>query len=207
MVVKYYAIHCYKRIDGWITLNEAIALYDIARSLKNMNPRVVELGSWQGKSTFILYKGLNKKQLAEIYCIDPFNADGDCRSKIQYKSKESKKDCSLKDQFLQNCAIYKMNRFVKLLEGYSYEFSKEWNLPIDFLFIDANHSEKAVYQDYLEWSNFVAKGGYIAFHDVLFDEKNGAWSGPGKIFNSYLIKDNRFVLHKYIDSLLVAKRL
>jgi predicted O-methyltransferase YrrM len=205
--LKYYSIHRYQQIDGWLSLSEAVALYDLARSLENNNPIVVELGSWQGKSTFILAKGLKEKHLPKIFCIDPFNADGDQGSKIQYKKKASIVEDSLKDQFLLNCEIYKMGRFVDVLEGYSYEFSKTWNKPIDFLFIDADHSEHAVNRDYQEWSEFIVKGGFIAFHDVVFDEKSNRWNGPGKVANLYLGKDKRFVLHKYVDSLLVVKRI
>jgi len=100
-----------------------------------------------------------------------------------------------------------MKRYVTVLEGYSYEFSKSWNKPINFLFIDADHSEDSVNRDYVEWSKFVIKGGFIAFHDVVFNEESRTWNGPGKVANLYLNKDKRFALHKYIDSLLVVKRI
>lgn len=205
--LKYYLIHRYQEIDGWLSPNEAIALYDLARSINSESPIVVELGSWQGKSTFVLSKGLNEKHLSKIFCIDPFNADGDLPSKIQYKNKKNSFKLTLKNKFRLNCDIYGMNRFVQILEGYSYEYSKSWSSPIDLLFIDANHSQKAVYKDYIEWSNFVVKGGYIAFHDVLFDVKNKKWSSPGEVVNSYLVKDKRFALHKYVDSLIIARRI
>lgn len=38
---------------------------------------------------------------------------------------------------------------------------------VDFLFIDGDHTESGVTQDYLEYREFVRPGGLIAFHDIL----------------------------------------
>lgn len=38
--------------------------------------------------------------------------------------------------------------------------------PIDFLFIDGDHSYEGVKRDFEIYSQFVKKGGYVAFHDV-----------------------------------------
>lgn len=39
----------------------------------------------------------------------------------------------------------------------------------DFLFLDGNHEYEAVKKDYMNLSDFVKKGGIIAFHDILSD--------------------------------------
>ena len=39
--------------------------------------------------------------------------------------------------------------------------------PIDFLFIDGNHSYEQVLADYLMYSPLVKRGGVIAFHDTI----------------------------------------
>jgi predicted O-methyltransferase YrrM len=38
--------------------------------------------------------------------------------------------------------------------------------PVDFLFIDGDHSHSGVWQDFNMYSPLVAPGGLIAFHDV-----------------------------------------
>jgi len=38
---------------------------------------------------------------------------------------------------------------------------------VDFLFIDGDHTEQGVTQDYLDYKEFVRPGGLIAFHDIL----------------------------------------
>ena len=42
---------------------------------------------------------------------------------------------------------------------------KNWSLPIELLFIDANHSYLAVRSDIRFWSSHVIEGGWIVFHD------------------------------------------
>jgi len=42
---------------------------------------------------------------------------------------------------------------------------------LDLLFIDGDHSYSAVKLDFLNYSRFVAKGGLIAFHDIVPDYK------------------------------------
>jgi hypothetical protein len=38
--------------------------------------------------------------------------------------------------------------------------------PLDFLFIDGDHSLEGVTDDYLRYSPFVRAGGWIGFHDI-----------------------------------------
>ena len=52
------------------------------------------------------------------------------------------------------------------IESFSQDAIRNWNLPIDFLFIDGDHREEAVERDWLDWSRFVREGGVVAFHDA-----------------------------------------
>ncbi|MDP6541793.1 MAG: class I SAM-dependent methyltransferase, partial [Phycisphaerales bacterium] len=38
---------------------------------------------------------------------------------------------------------------------------------VDFLFIDGDHSEEGVAQDFEMYKKFVRKGGLVAFHDIV----------------------------------------
>jgi predicted O-methyltransferase YrrM len=38
---------------------------------------------------------------------------------------------------------------------------------VDFLFIDGDHTEAGVAQDYNDYREFVRPGGIIAFHDII----------------------------------------
>ncbi|MEO7557778.1 MAG: class I SAM-dependent methyltransferase [Gammaproteobacteria bacterium] len=63
---------------------------------------------------------------------------------------------------------------VKLLTGNSHEaafkqrIAQELNgRKADFLFIDGDHTESGVAQDYNDYKEFVRPGGIIAFHDIV----------------------------------------
>lgn len=44
--------------------------------------------------------------------------------------------------------------------------------PVDFLFIDGDHTYDSVKKDYELYSQFVRKGGIIAFHDVVIQDND-----------------------------------
>jgi len=52
------------------------------------------------------------------------------------------------------------------LKGLSHEIGGNFNVPIDFLFIDADHSYEAVKADWNQWFPKVKTNGYIALHDA-----------------------------------------
>jgi len=63
---------------------------------------------------------------------------------------------------------------VKLLTGNSHEMAFKQRVAqelgdrkVDFLFIDGDHTESGVAQDYNDYKEFVRPGGIIAFHDII----------------------------------------
>lgn len=42
----------------------------------------------------------------------------------------------------------------------------DWTLPINILFIDGNHDYPEVKKDWVKYSPFVVKGGWVFFHDA-----------------------------------------
>src|SRR5688572_9001402 len=77
---SYNQIKIYEAIDGYLNKDEAVALFQIASSLP-LEAKIVEIGSWKGKSTYCLAKGLKS---GKIYAIDPFDATGEVGSKEIY---------------------------------------------------------------------------------------------------------------------------
>jgi len=47
------------------------------------------------------------------------------------------------------------------VERFSFEAVKSWKAPIDLLFIDGDHSEAGVLQDWEDWSPFVIADGVV----------------------------------------------
>jgi predicted O-methyltransferase YrrM len=68
------------------------------------------------------------------------------------------------------------NGRVVWIEKFSSEAAQNWTAPIDFLFLDGDHSEGAVRRDWNDWHRFVAPGGVVVFHDARVFP--GGWSKP-----------------------------
>lgn len=70
------------------------------------------------------------------------------------------------DRDLQEETIANLSRQnIALIIGETSEIAKRWFMPVDFLFIDADHSYEAVKQDIAFYAPFLKKGGIIAGHD------------------------------------------
>jgi hypothetical protein len=68
-----------------LTDGEANSLFEIARCrAPQQDPVVVELGSWQGKSSVLLAAGLLGKSNARLFCVDPFGPDENPEYEAKY---------------------------------------------------------------------------------------------------------------------------
>ncbi len=204
---QYRSIHGYRTIPGWLSPQEAKTLFDLARSLPNRGPIVVEIGSFQGKSSLVLAKGLKAKIGPKLFCIDPFNADGDPCSKPHYAHIASQISLPLREQFIANMKRNRVYDMIELLTGYSTDFAGTFSWPISLLFIDGNHEYDAVLRDYLDWSPLLSEGGIIAMHDVWRDPTSERLEGgPAMVAMGHVIGKPGWSETKLVDSLLYAKR-
>lgn len=202
--LKYWKIIEHLDIHGWLTINEAVELYDLSLSLPKELPIVVEIGSWLGKSSVILAKGIASKKYSKLYCIDPFNADKDLIIKLKYNEYSSQYDKSLKNIFINNmtkCGVYDM---INILQGYSHDFFKDFPYKIDMLFIDGDHEYKSVYQDMLDWTPLLKPKGILCLHDV---SEYGEFRGPWLVAKEKIINNPGWSDIKIVDSLLSTKKV
>ncbi|MDB5122980.1 MAG: hypothetical protein JWP94_1109 [Mucilaginibacter sp.] len=186
----------YKKIDGWLSQSEATGLY-LTASMLPLAAVIVEIGSWQGKSTFCLAKGLRS---GKIYAIDPFNADAgfDVESSQVYTALKGTRD--LLDIFNDNMKNFNVEKNIVVKKGYSEQFAKDFDL-IDFLFIDGDHSIAGCKKDYQLYSGKVRKGGFIAFHDYYSDRPE---LGPTYVVDELVKKSDEFIFYKQFDSLWIG---
>jgi predicted O-methyltransferase YrrM len=167
-----------RRIAGWLTDGEANGLFELAlNTTPSRDPVVVELGSWQGKSSVLLGAALRKKKNPRLFCVDPFGVDENAAAqKEYYEDLIRKMRISLEDAFRRNIKRCGLSDIVVPVKGYSYGVVRLWKEPIDLLFIDASHNYESVHRDFLLWAPFVKIGGVIAMHDV-----SPNWEGPSRV--------------------------
>jgi hypothetical protein len=201
--LRYARIMDYINIDGWLAHGEAITLYETARSLPDAHPVVCEIGSWMGKSSVVIGRGLAGKKDPVLYCIDPFNADGDADSQDGYRERQSRLGRSLEEQFLENIRARGLEGIIRHTRGYSHDAITSFREPLDMLFIDGNHEYASVRQDFLDWSPLVKSGGWIAFHDVSF---NNVDTGPQRVIREHILDKPGWTQTTHVQSLFLAKK-
>jgi len=150
-------------IGGWLTKAEGVFLYKTAKSIDSQNV-IVEIGSWKGRSTICLGKGVQDGNKTKVYAIDPHVSS----SKLQ---KIFNDGVDTYQGFIKNIKNADVNHFIEPIRKTSEEASRKFQDPIRFLFIDGSHEFKSINLDYKLWFPKVIDYGIIAFHDT--------WQFPG----------------------------
>ncbi|MHA6249238.1 class I SAM-dependent methyltransferase [Pontibacter sp. CAU 1760] len=185
-------------IEGWLTEGEAKLLFELSKKLPEKS-KLVEIGSWKGKSTVALGLGLTYK--SRIFAIDPFNAEGELGSKEEYLAKIGSE--SLLNQFIANIRKYNLINSITPLKGYSKEFVNYFD-ELDFIFIDGDHSIEGCRNDFELFSPKLKSGGILAFHDYYSDRDE---LGPTWVIKNLVMQSSNFRFLSNVDSLWVAKKI
>jgi MMP 1-O-methyltransferase len=200
--LRYSCILPYASIDGWLTVDEAIALYELAKQLPGEQPRALEIGCWQGKSTVCIAQGLRTKNGAQLTCIDPFDASGDNESKDMYGDRANELGGPLRRAFEANLKGADVRDLVDVRVGFSHDWASRVVESLDLLFLDGDHSYDAIRRDFEDWSPKIKAGGYLAMHDVV----HPVHEGPRRVVEELIKNDPQWTEQRYVDSMFVARK-
>ena len=145
------------QIEGWLTEAEGIFLYQTAKTI-NKNDVIVEIGSWKGKSTICLGKGVQDGNKAKVYAVDPHTGSSEHHKMFG--------EVNTYQEFVQNIENAGVEQYIEPIRKTSEEASKNFHEPIGFLFVDGAHEFKLVELDIKSWFSKIRNGGIIAFHDT-----------------------------------------
>jgi len=126
-----------------------------------MDGKIVEVGSWKGKSTaFLLVEAWNKSPRIEIYAVDTWLGSE------EHAGEECIKNGTLYEEFLAN--VKPVSRQLVPLRMTSLKGANFFpDQCLDSVFIDAAHDYENVKADIAAWLPKVKKGGVIAGHDYM----------------------------------------
>ncbi len=143
------------KIEGFLAIEEARLLFDQSVQIPE-NSVIVELGSFCGKSSFIL-ASVAKHKRSKLYCVDAFIPNFDCVSTPVEIARKS----------ITEKVLIPFYDHVELIESDTSEAAQYINAEVDFMFIDADHSYEGVIKDCAAWLPKLRPGACVAFHDYF----------------------------------------
>ena len=186
-----FALLGFRPILGQHTRAEDEAL----REWANGRSRLVEIGVAEGASAVTLRQVMSPQ--GSLWLIDPFHL-----SRVQHLNVLKR---------VAHRAVNEVNNGrVVWIYKFSFEAIRDWVDPIDFLFIDGDHSETGVQRDWDDWHQYIIPGGLVAFHDAAIFQ--GGWPqqnwGPVRLVDR-LFRSRTFsgwrIVHE-VDSLVLVQR-
>lgn len=122
---------------------------------------IVEIGSYKGKSTCYLASEAS----AHVYAIDPWGLAGNPPGRFGYTS-------AFPEFMGQITAMGYQDRITPIQE-FGHRAAKTWDKPVGLLFVDGDHSGRAVDQDVKAWLP------HLAHHAVLILDDLDTPKNPG----------------------------
>ncbi len=98
-------------------------------------------------------------------------------------------------------------RNIRLIKALSHEAAPHFDSPIDFLFIDGDHTWQGIERDWTDWFPKVAAGGVIALHDCRVSANSPVELGSMKFYRERLAELNTIIEVDGVDSLVVFKKV
>ena len=131
-------------IQGWLQPRE-MRFLSLAVLNQTAQGRVVELGSYHGKSTSVLASTIKQTGGEKLISVDPIDPQ----------------------PLHQNLARLGLQQYVDARHQTSTEFAASWDSPIGLLWHDGANDYQTVQQDCRDLFPLLTDRSIVAFHDVL----------------------------------------
>ena len=196
---------------GFMPPDEGDALYDAALQLRssNVSGPIVEVGSYCGRST--VWLGAAARELGTVvFAVDHHRGSEENQVGWEWHDEALVDPATGRldtlPHFRRTIAGAGLEDVVVAVVGESPLVARHWTTPIGFLFIDGGHGVEPARADFAGWTPHVARGGFLAIHDVFPDPADG---GRPPYEDIYLpaINSGNFVEVAVTGSLRVLKRV
>ena len=167
------------QVEGWMTHDQARRLWDRASELAD-GSRIVEIGSFRGRSTIILASAAPGG--TTVVAIDPHLGTDRGPQEIVTTEQLGQSDNDVFTHNLEQAHVAETVRHVRKL---STDALGDVEGPIDLLYIDGAHRYAPARADMVQWGSRVAEGGTLLVHD--------SWSSigvTGALLRTYLTGAN-----------------
>ncbi len=146
-------------VQGWMSPGQAATLYDAARRCAPTG-LIVEIGSFQGRSTIVLASAAAPD--VSVIAIDPHAGNDRGPQEIDGFAEAAADDHAT---FVANLERAGVADRVRHIRSFSDAALEEVTAPIDVLYIDGAHRYAPARADIRDWGAKVADGGTLLIHD------------------------------------------
>ena len=158
--------------------------------------RLVEIGVWHGVTTARLRAVMASD--AVLYAVDPFPA--------------GRLGVSLQRAIARHEVGHVRNGAVEWVRLTGAEAGRRHaaasHAPVDFVFIDGDHTYQAVRDDWEAWSPLVESGGFISLHDSHPTAARCIHAtGSVRFTEERVLSDRRFLVVEVVETLTVLRRV
>jgi predicted O-methyltransferase YrrM len=158
--------------------------------------KLVEIGVWHGVTTCYLRRSMEKN--GELLCVDPYR-----RGRLGFSAQ--KRIAHRTVSKIRNGRVRWM-RTTGDAAGRGYNFADEG--PVDFIFIDGDHSYDGLQRDWEAWNQHVGRSGIVALHDSRSSAEQDLESWGSAIYTREVIaKSAQFRIVDGVDTLTVLERV
>ncbi len=175
-------------VEGWFGKDEGRLLYELAWDADPAGC-IVEIGSWQGKSTVWLAAGARSGRGAHVVAIDPhigthLRAEGE----------------TTEPALRANLAGARLEDFVEVVVSTSEDAAATWTRPVSLLWIDGDHSYEGALRDVDLWEPHLLPDAIVALHDTF------VLAGPEQVVRKRLIAPGGYTAFVHAQTTTAARR-
>ena len=148
-----------EHVAGWLTDAQAQRLWTAASRL-TAPARIVEIGSFQGRSTIVLAQAAAEG--IEVVAIDPHAGNDRGPQEISGFEAEAAGDNERFEHNLREAGVRHRVRHVRAFSSAAHDDVED---PLDLLYIDGAHRYGPARDDIVQWGRRVRDGGTMLIHD------------------------------------------
>jgi Methyltransferase domain len=149
-----------KEIEGWLPLDGALLLYELARQVSS--GCIVEVGSYRGRSTVALARGSAAGSNVPVYAVEPHEEFVGVLGGVF-----GPEDRAAFFQTMLRTGAYRQVRLVNLS---SEVLSGGWTVPVALLWLDGDHAYQSVRRDFDAWAPHLTAGCDLVLDDAADPE-------------------------------------
>ncbi len=153
--------------------------------------RCVEIGVWHGVNTRRIRDAMDPS--GTLWGVDPFPP--------------GRLGFSIPRRIAVRETARSANGSLMLVRKTGEEAARGWQGPVDFLFVDGDHTYEGLRNDWEGWSGHVAPGGIVCLHDShATPERPIQDAGSVRYTEELVRRDARFEVVEVVETLTVLRR-